>query len=127
MTKSAAVEAFLAKLDHPHLAAILALREVILAAGKGVREEIKWNAPSFATTEHFATIHLRTKQGVGVILHRGAKKRKDPLREGSIADPKGLLAWLGDDRAMVTFADAKAVAAQRAAFTRLLKAWLAHV
>lgn len=118
------VGGFLASLDHPHKPAILAVREIILGT-PGVTEGIKWNAPSFRTTEWFATFHLRAKAGVMVVLHLGAKVRdRDAL---TIDDPDGLLNWLGKDRASVTFADEADVAAKRDAFAVLIRRWIEHV
>jgi hypothetical protein len=87
---------------------------------------IKWNAPSFRTTEWFATFHLRAKEGVQVILHRGAKK-KDNSETVEIGDPDGLLQWLSTDRASVTFRDTKDVESKKAAFGRIIKQWIQHV
>ncbi|AWM36207.1 hypothetical protein GobsT_60180 [Gemmata obscuriglobus] len=118
------VESVLATLEHPQKPAILAIREILLAA-PGVTEGVKWNAPSFRTTEWFATFHLRAKAGVQMILHLGAKARAgDGI---TVVDPGGLLTWLGKDRASVTFADAADVAAKREAFAALIRRWIAHV
>ena len=70
------VETWLAALDHPCKEEVLALRQIILAADPAISEEIKWNVPSFRTSEHFATLNLRVKKGIGVILHFGAKKNE---------------------------------------------------
>lgn len=121
------VETFLASLDHPHKPAILALRQILLGADPGIAEGIKWNAPSFRTSEYFATFHLRAKDGVQIILHRGAKKRADAAAGVSIADPESQLEWLGADRASVKFRDLKDVDARRAAFAALIRAWIEHV
>lgn len=120
------VDAFIAALDHPHIAEIEAVRRIILAADPSIGEGIKWNAPSFHTTEYFATMHLRAKQGVQVILHLGAKARKD-LDSMEIADPAGMLEWLGKDRATVKFADMNDIRARRDAFQALLREWIAYV
>lgn len=121
------VDAFVAKAHHPLTAEIEALRTTILGADKSITEGIKWNAPSFRTTEWFATTHLRTKAGIGVILHLGAKTRATAKTGIDIADPTGLLQWLAKDRAMVTFADVKDIKAKQRAFRTLLKEWIAHV
>jgi hypothetical protein len=121
------VETFLAALDHPRRPEILALRQVILGADPGVAEGIKWNAPSFRTSEWFATFHLRAKDGVQVILHPGAKKRADSGGVAGIADPEGLLEWLAADRATVKFRDLADVEARGPAFAALLRRWIAHV
>lgn len=122
-----AVDQFLATLDHPSMLLIGALRRVVLAADPSIGEGIKWNAPSFRTQEYFATMHLREKRGVGLILHFGAKKNAIATTGVEIADPGGLLQWLGKDRAIVRFGDEAALAAQRTALQALLREWIRHV
>jgi len=128
MTKPASdVDAFFATLDHPHTDAFRALRRVILEADPRITESIKWHVPSFQTTEYFATFHVRTKKGLGVILHFGAKKRAGLAARAEIKDEASLLAWLADDRAVVAFADANDVQAKQAAFTAILQQWIAYL
>lgn len=121
----ATVEAWLAALDHPFKAEILALRQVILGADPRITESVKWNAPSFRTAEYFATFHLRAHDGVRVILHLGAKPRDGAQLQ--IADPAGLLAWLGPDRASATFRSLDEVVAQRDAFEQIIRLWITYV
>lgn len=123
---TAAVDAFMAKLEHPQEEAIEALRRVMLAADPAIAEGVKWNAPSFRTTEYFATTHLRAKVGIGVILHLGAKARALPDGGLAIEDPAGLLKWLAPDRAMVSFAGRKDLEAKAAAFQALVRRWIRH-
>lgn len=115
------VDAFLAELKHPHMAAILALRELILSASPAVREGIKWNAPSFRTGDDFATFHLRAKDGVQLVLHFGAAPRRDSAARDEIDDPSGLLSWKSPDRAIVTFRELDHVLASRAALLAVLR------
>ncbi|WNG33951.1 DUF1801 domain-containing protein [Archangium violaceum] len=121
------VETFLASLEHPFKQEILALRQLILGAAPSIAEGIKWNAPSFRTSEYFATFQLRAKDGVQLILHLGAKKRDTAVSGIAIADPESLLDWLAKDRASVKFRDLKDIEARRAAFTELIRQWLKHV
>lgn len=121
------VDAFVAALDHPHRAEILALRRIILDADPRIGEGIKWNAPSFRTSEWFATFHLRARAGVQVILHFGARVRDRSGARAAIADPQGMLAWLAPDRASVTFRDAAEVEARRSAFAAVVRQWIEHV
>lgn len=114
-------------LDHPHKKEIEVLRRVILGAHSSISEGIKWNVPSFRTSEYFATFHLRAKDGVGIILHLGAKARGPATPKVEIKDPAGLLRWLGKDRAMVTFSDAKEVSSKRRAFEAVLREWIRFV
>lgn len=121
------VETFLASLEHPLEQEILALRKIILGADPSISEGIKWNAPSFQTSEYFATMQLRAKDGVQVILHLGAKTRDTATTGIAIADPASLLEWLARDRASAKFRDMKDVDAKRSAFTSLIREWIKHV
>ena len=122
---SAAVDAFMAVLEHPHKAAVGAIRQAIVGADRSILEGIKWKAPSFRTSEYFATTHLRAKVGVGVVFHLGAKVRA--IQSVSIDDPAGLLEWLAKDRAMVSFAGVDDVRAKQSALQRVVRQWITHV
>ena len=117
----------LAALDHPHTSEILALRRIILGADARIGEEIKWNAPSFYTTEHFATFQLRAKGGACIILHLGAKPRDSALSSDAIDDPGRLLKWLAKDRASATFRDLADVDARATAFAQIIRQWIAFL
>ena len=121
------VDTLLASLNHPCAAEIEAVRRIILATVPGVRESVKWNAPSFAATEHFATFHLRAKSGIQVILHLGTKPQPDSGLRAAVSDPTGLLQWRGPDRATVDFRDLADVQAKAAAFAQLIQQWVAFV
>lgn len=121
------VEMFLASLEHPLKHEILALRQIILGADPSIAEGIKWNAPSFRTSEYFATFNLRAKDGVQVILHLGAKTRDNSTSSVVIADPESLLEWLAKDRASATFRDLNDIDAKRSAFANIIRQWIKHV
>lgn len=124
---TAAVDRWMAALDHPQKPALQALRKVLCGASKTVREGVKWNAPSFWTTEYFATTGLRTKVApLAVIFHLGAKKKSTKVRT-QIADPDGLLQWLGDDRALLGFQGLADVRKKKAAVQALVRQWLTFV
>lgn len=121
------VDDFIAALDHPYKAEIGALRQIILDATPRIAEGIKWNAPSFRTTEYFATFHLRAKEGVQLILHLGAKVRDTATTGIEIVDPESMLRWLAKDRAAVTFRNLDEINAKQAAFADLIRAWIVYV
>jgi hypothetical protein len=121
------VAALLAALKHPRDAEIRGVRAIILGADPRIREGVKWNAPSYFTTEHFATFHLRGKSAIQVVLHLGARGRPDARLRERVPDPSGLLEWRGADRAIVTFTSAADVEAKRAAFGDIVRAWAEHV
>lgn len=120
------VEVFSAALEHPLKEDIRVAGQVILAASPDITSGIKWNAPSFRTTEWFATTNLRSLDQVQFIFHFGAKKRPG-LAPPKIEDPDNLIKWLAPDRAMVSFGAGALTPARRAALTELVRAWIAHV
>lgn len=124
---SAAVEAFLQQLDPPLRELAGALRAAVLGADPAVAEGIKWKVPSFRTVDYFATMHLRVKQGIGLVLHFGAKKNAIAETGVAVADPAGLLQWLAKDRAMIVFADLAQLNGRREALQALLREWLSRV
>lgn len=124
---TSAVDAFMASLVHPYKVEIEALRRLMLEIDPSVQEGIKWNAPSFRTTEYFATTNLRAKSGISVILHLGAKIRQLPFGGIAISDPENLLKWMGEDRAMVEFADTQEFKNSKAAFQAILRQWVQFV
>lgn len=122
-----AVDAFMISLDHPFKAEIEVIRSVILGADPAIAEGVKWTAPSFRTSEYFATTNLREKKGIGVILHLGAKVRELPTGGITIDDPMKLLRWLAKDRATIVFEGRDDLRAKEAALGRIVQQWIAHV
>ena len=122
-----AVEAFMLQLEHPHKPAVELLRKLVLGVDPSVREGIKWSAPSFRTSEYFATTHLRSKTGIGLILHLGAKVRESADAALASHDPDQLLKWLGKDRAMLEFASADELEGKKPALIAVLRQWIRSV
>jgi hypothetical protein len=120
-----AVDKFMSTLQHPHTLAIERLRRVVCSADSSIAEGVKWNAPSFRTHEYFATTHLRSREGIALILHLGAKVRD--VTKVAIADPHDLLKWLAKDRALVAFRDDKDLEARAAALQAILRQWIMYV
>jgi len=121
------VDAYMRTLDHPLKAEMEAVRSIILGASPRIGEGIKWNAPSFHTSEYFATFHPRAKDVVQVILHLGAKVKDNSTSGQAISDPAGLLVWLAKERATVKFRDMKAIKASKTAFADIVRQWIARV
>lgn len=120
-----AVEAFVRDLDHPLKPVVEALRRLVRGVDPSVGEAIKWKAPSFVTTDHFATFNLRASDRVLLILHTGAKSKAAAKAGLAVADPAGVLEWLAPDRAVVTVRDLADLAARGGAITEVLRAWVA--
>ncbi len=122
-----AVESFITRLEHPAKALVVQLRAAVLAADPAIAEGVKWNAPSFRTGEYFATMNLRAKVGVALVLHFGAKVRSVAAGPDSIEDPARLLKWLAKDRALVEFGSEVDLQAKQAALQAVLRQWICHV
>ncbi len=119
-----AVSAFLRQLDHPLKPEIEAVRQIILGVSPEIREGIKWNAPSFRTTEYFATFNLRAKDRVQLVFHKGAKVKDNSTKGVQIADPAGLVEWLAKDRCLVTLGAGKDIRAKSAALEAVVREWI---
>jgi hypothetical protein len=103
------------------------VRSLILGADPSIAEGIKWNSPSFRTTEYFATTNVRGKDVIQVIMHFGAKVNEISTSGVVIHDPEKLLTWLGKDRATIKFADMTSIQSKRDAFSAILRQWITHV
>lgn len=101
------------------------IRADILKSHATITEGVKWNSPSFYCSGWFATVNIRGKHGVMVVLHRGAKPEGNSAHPPRVADPTGLLHWHSDDRASTAFADADAYRAARTPFIAIIRAWIA--
>jgi hypothetical protein len=117
--------AFMAALDHPLKKDIETVRRLILGVSPTIRDGVKWNSLSFRNSEWFATVNLRSKDVVQLVLHTGAKAKDNP--ELKIPDKNGLLLWLAKDRALVTLGSGKTLKANTAAFEAIAKAWIRYV
>lgn len=117
--------AFMAALEHPLKADIETVRKLILAASPKIAEGVKWNSLSFRHTDWFATVNLRSRDAIQLVMHTGAKAKDNP--ELKIPDDSGLLLWLAKDRALATLGASKALKANARAFTAIVKAWVQYV
>ena len=123
---AATVQSFIAALDHPLKQEIAALRQILLEADPGIAEEVKWNAPSFRTSEHFATMRLRPTDSLQLILHLGARSGRT-IPEGAIADPHQLLRWLAPDRASVSFAGREDLERKSGPLVAIVREWIKYL
>lgn len=129
MTKTtkppATVDAFLASLDHPQGQAIAMVRGWVLQCDPSIQEAVKWNAPSFRTSDFFATFHLRSEDAVELIFHTGAKAKASAVTGLGIEDPSQLVRWLAKDRGLVRLGNYDESLANRTAFEALVRSWIA--
>ena len=113
----------MAGLDHPLKTDIELVRKAILSVDTSIVDGVKWNSLSFRTTEWFATVNLHSRDSVQLVLHLGARPGKTA---SAIKDAKGLLEWLGKDRAMATLGAGAQARANLLALKAIVKAWIAQ-
>ncbi|MEZ4403568.1 MAG: DUF1801 domain-containing protein [Kofleriaceae bacterium] len=126
-TPSADVGTFVRGLDHPLRREIERVRAVILGVDPAITEAIKWNAPSFRTTDFFATVHLRSRATLQLVFHTGAKAKATATTGVDVPDPAGLLRWLAPDRCLVTLGAGATFDANCDALAHLVAAWITWV
>lgn len=112
---------------HPLHKEMEATRLIILGVSPSITEGVKWNAPSFRTDKDwFATIHIREKKRVQLILFVGVKKRPD-FKPFKLSDPNGLVKWLAEDRALVTLGAGRDIPDNRKALEAIVRSWIKHL
>ncbi len=122
MDGTAAVDAFMEALDHPLKADLELARRIILAAGPGVTEHIKWKAPSFCWNgEDRITANLRGRGALMLVFHCGAKVKD--AAGFAFDDPYGLMKWPASNRALVTLAPGE-TEARSAELSDLARRWM---
>jgi hypothetical protein len=121
------IATFMEALDHPLREEIELVREILLGVDPAIQEAVKWNAPSFRTTDFFATINLRSRDALQLVFHTGAKVKATAATGIDVPDPAGLLQWRAKDRCLVTLGIGDEIAANRAAFEAIVRAWLPWV
>ena len=123
-TTSTDVEHYLDDLQHPLKDGVLRLRAAILACDPDLTEHVKWNAPSFCRDgQDRVTFRLQPRGKLQLVFHRGAKVRTDTA-EFTFHDSTGLLTWLAPDRAVIVFADLRAVDVHQAQVVALVRRWV---
>jgi hypothetical protein len=120
---SAAVDALLTGLNHPHKAGIQLIRETIRAVDPRIQEEVKWNAPSFKLEDHFATFKLYPPGTIQLVLHRGAKP-KSPPRQFVLKGNERLVKWAAPDRCVVSIGSGEVAQENRQAVISLVTQWI---
>jgi hypothetical protein len=119
-----AVNAYMQSLEHPLKSVLEEIRCTILEADPGITEGIKWNSSSFYCYGWFATVNVKAKNGVQVVLHHGAKIRDDSTLSLTIDDPSQLLTWPSRDRAVITFVSTDSFQSNRIAFKNIIQQWV---
>jgi hypothetical protein len=114
VNRTADVDAYMDRLEHPFKAEVQAVREIIKGVDPRITEQVKWNAPTFSHTGYMATFNLHRTQHVLLVWHNGVV----------LDDPDGLLEGAYPDRRMTYFTGMGEVEARRPALEGLVRRWV---
>ncbi len=118
------MEDYLTNLNHPLIAEITALRNIILSADRRLEEQIKWNAPSYSLDgQDCITMRLLPPIKIQVVFHRGAKVQVQPAERMIEAD-FSWLKWPANDRMVATFLNGQEIREWESAFRKLVCNWI---
>lgn len=117
------VDGFMDALEHPHKAAVHELRKFILSIDDRIKEQVKWNAPSFYLDDNFATLRVHPVPIVQLVLHNGSKKKANP-KQFKVPDPQGILKWAAKDRCTVTFDSLEDARSKMDALRPIVVSWI---
>ena len=114
VNKTAEVEEFMDKLEHPFKAEVYAVRDIIKSVHTDITEQIKWNAPSFSYKDYMVTFNLWARQHVHLVFHNGA----------ILSNTRGLLEGDYPDRRMAYFSGMDEVEVKRTALQDAIREWI---
>lgn len=115
LNKTAEVDAYMEKLEHPFKTEVQLVRNIIKNVHTDITEQVKWNAPSFSYKEgYIVTFHLHAKQHVHLVFHNGAILNHE----------SGILEGNYPDRRMVYFKSMEEVRAKQAALEAAIHEWI---
>ena len=120
---TSAVDALLAALAHPNKAGVQLLREAILGIDSQIREEVKWNAPSFMLKDHFATFKLHPPGNIQLVLHTGAKPKKPP-QQFALTGAEKLVRWAAPDRCVLNLGNTESAREHCQLVVSLVQQWV---
>jgi hypothetical protein len=112
--RTADVDAYMERLDHPFKDETQAVREIIKGVDLRITEQVKWNAPSFSYRGYMATFNLHAREHLHLVWHNGVV----------LEDPDGLLEGAYPDRRMTYFTGMADVEAKRPALEGLVRQWV---
>jgi hypothetical protein len=119
LTGTAAIDAYMATLEHPFKPEVETLRAFILGISPLLQERIKWNSPSFYYKIDLAAFHLREHKFVHLIMVYP--------RDTDIQDDTGLLEGKHKDRRELKFYSMEDVEAKKPALRKVVEDWLGLV
>lgn len=125
MKKYKSLDEFFSDQVEPKKSEINELREIIFEAESGLKERLKWNAPSYyLNTDDRITFNLFNEEKVRIVIHAGAKRKEDKKSPPIFNDESGLLKWNSDIRATIEFGDIDDIHKKKKAIIKIIRKWL---
>jgi hypothetical protein len=115
MPRQPEVDAWFAAYESPMKAAMLRVREIVLAADPRIDECIKWKTPTFTFGGNLASFNPRAKRHVSLLFHTGA----------AIPGQHRRLIGGGDTARYMNLADLAEAEDARAEIEAVVRAWCA--
>lgn len=124
LTGEGEVALFINNTQHPMKKEIETICEIIRGSGVEFSEHVKWNAPSFTHYgEDRITLKLNSPKSVDLVFHRGSKVK--PMPENKlIEDSSGLLKWVTNDRAVISFFILDDIQNNKEALINIINQWV---
>jgi hypothetical protein len=118
---------FLSEFNDERKPLLAAMLTAIHEACPDLTETIKWNAPTFSLNgKDRLTFMLHKQAVVGLILHTGAKAKEDKKAPRLYEDSSGLLVWISNIRATISFVSLDEFLVKRDLFVQAVRQWIAE-
>ncbi len=125
MQKYTSLEDVFTSLKQPRKSEVEALRKIILETEPELKEQLKWNAPSYSYNhDDRITFNLFNPDYTRLVFHAGAKTKEDKKAPPVFEDETGLLEWNSNIRATVIFSSLEQINESKQNLIKIIKKWL---
>ncbi len=125
MQKYKSLEEVFTTLKQPRKSELELLRKIILETEPELKEQLKWNAPSYSYHhDDRITFNLFNPDCTRLVFHAGAKTKEDKKAPRVFEDETGLLEWNSNIRATVTFNSVEQINESKHNLIKIIKKWL---
>ena len=125
MQKYKTLGEFFDDLKDPRKSEVEALRKIVFATKSELKEQLKWNAPSYSYHNNDRiTFNLFNPNFTRLIFHVGGARKEDKKAPPVFEDETGLLEWNSNIRATATFKNLEQIQKHKDDLSKIIKKWL---
>lgn len=125
MQKYKTLDEFFHDLNEPRKSEVEELRKIIHNTDKDLKEQLKWNAPSYYLHhDDRITFNLFNPNFTRLIFHAGATTKENKDTQPAFEDETGLLEWNSNIRATVSFDNVEQINQHKHNLEKVIKKWL---